>query len=66
MMEEEPGTAQEEDLDYEIVTNHLKISKNRREVLFDNQPVTDLTPKEFDLLYTMAQKLSKSFRVISF
>ncbi len=56
MMEEEPDTAKEDKQDYEITTKHLKISKNRREVLFDKQPVTNLTPKEFDLLYTMAQK----------
>lgn len=62
-MEEEPDTAKEDKQDYEITTKHLKISKNRREVLFDKQPVTNLTPKEFDLLYTMAQKLSKSFLV---
>lgn len=47
--------------EYEIKTAHLKISKDRREVLFDNQSVVDLTPKEFDLLYTMAQKPKQVF-----
>lgn len=37
MMEEEPAHTQEDNQDYEITTDHLKISKNRREVLFDNQ-----------------------------
>ncbi|MEH7115568.1 response regulator transcription factor, partial [Neobacillus niacini] len=36
-------------------TNHFKISKNTREVLVDGAPVTNLTPKEFDLLYYMAE-----------
>lgn len=46
---------------YDIETIHLKISKARREVLFDGQAVTTLTPKEFDLLFTMAQKPKQVF-----
>lgn len=46
--------------DFDIKTDHLKISKARREVLFDH-PVTTLTPKEFDLLFTMAQKPKQVF-----
>ena len=46
---------------YDIETAHLKISKARREVLFDGQSVTTLTPKEFDLLFTMAQKPKQVF-----
>ena len=61
MMEEKPALPQEKKQDYDIETEHLKISKSRREVLFDAQPVTDLTPKEFDLLYTMAQKPKQVF-----
>ncbi|WP_297953067.1 response regulator transcription factor [uncultured Lactobacillus sp.] len=61
MMEEEPTNPHKDNQDYEITTDHLQISKNRREVLFDNQPVMDLTPKEFDLLYTMAQKPKQVF-----
>lgn len=47
--------------DFDIKTDHLKISKARREVLFDDHPVTTLTPKEFDLLFTMAQKPKQVF-----
>ena len=47
--------------DYEIKTKHLKISKARREVLFDDKAVTTLTPKEFVLLFTMAQKPQQVF-----
>lgn len=46
---------------FEIETKHLKISAERREVIFDGQAVTTLTPKEFDLLYTMAQKPEQVF-----
>lgn len=61
MMKEEQISKIEAKHDYEIKTDHLKISKDRREVMFDDQPVTDLTPKEFDLLYTMAQKPKQVF-----
>ncbi|MDF7639116.1 response regulator transcription factor [Lactobacillus sp. ESL0791] len=47
--------------DFDIKTAHLKISKARREVLFDGKTVADLTPKEFDLLFTMAQKPKQVF-----
>ena len=46
---------------YDVITNHLKISKDRREVLFDDNVVEGLTPKEFDLLLTMAKKPKQVF-----
>lgn len=49
------------DQNYDVVTKHFKISKKRREVLYDDQPITDLTPKEFDLLLTMAKKPQQVF-----
>ncbi|QNQ80671.1 response regulator transcription factor [Lactobacillus sp. PV034] len=49
------------DKGFDVVTKHLKISKDRREVLFENKPVTDLTPKEFDLLLTMAKSPKQVF-----
>ena len=63
MMEEGPVIEAEENVnnDYDIETDHLKISKSRREVLFDGKAVTTLTPKEFDLLFTMAQKHKQVF-----
>lgn len=61
MMEEDVQTQENNNQEYEIQTAHLKISKDRREVLFDDQPVVDLTPKEFDLLYTMTQKPKQVF-----
>ncbi|MBV7506937.1 response regulator transcription factor [Bacillus sp. sid0103] len=38
-----------------IQTDHFRISKNTREVIVDGTPVTNLTPKEFDLLYYMIE-----------
>jgi two-component system OmpR family response regulator len=34
-----------------LTSEHFKISKNTREVIVDGNQVSDLTPKEFDLLY---------------
>jgi DNA-binding response OmpR family regulator len=36
-------------------TEHFKISKNTREVIVDGKQITDLTPKEFDLLYYLVE-----------
>lgn len=47
--------------EYEVKTKHLMISTRRREVLFDGKVVEGLTPKEFDLLMTMAQKPKQVF-----
>jgi two-component system, OmpR family, response regulator len=38
-----------------LKTDHFKVSKNTREVIVDGTPVTNLTPKEFDLLYYMVE-----------
>lgn len=46
---------------YDVVTKHVKISRDRREVLVNNEVVSGLTPKEFDLLVTMAQKPKQVF-----
>ena len=62
MMESGQNTPQtKSDVDYDIETQHLKISVDRREVLFDGKPVANITPKEFDLLFTMAQKPKQVF-----
>ncbi|MBO0993898.1 response regulator transcription factor [Bacillus sp. SD088] len=38
-----------------IETPHFKVNKDTREVLLDGKSVTNLTPKEFDLLYHFLQ-----------
>jgi two-component system, OmpR family, response regulator len=38
-----------------LQTEHFNVSKNTREVIVDGTPVTNLTPKEFDLLYYLVE-----------
>ncbi len=38
-----------------VTTENFKISKETREVLRNGRPLTNLTPKEFDLLYYLVQ-----------
>lgn len=47
--------------DYDIETEHLKINENTREIILYDKPLEDLTPKEFDLLYTLATSPRRVF-----
>lgn len=44
-----------------IQTQHFKINKDTREVFLNDQPITNLTPKEFELLYYFAQHPKQVF-----
>ena len=44
-----------------LKTGHFEINKNTREVFLDGEPITNLTPKEFDLLYYFAQHPKQVF-----
>ncbi|MBI0575774.1 response regulator transcription factor [Neobacillus cucumis] len=44
-----------------LETEHFKISKNTREVIVDGENITNLTPKEFDLLYYMIEHPKQVF-----
>lgn len=44
-----------------IATEHFKISKETREVIYNNQILTNLTPKEFDLLYYLISNPKQVF-----
>lgn len=46
---------------YDIETEHLKINKSTREIILYKEPLEDLTPKEFDLLYTLASSPRRVF-----
>lgn len=46
---------------YEVETEHLKLDRNTREVLLYETPLEGLTPKEFDLLYTLANSPRRVF-----
>lgn len=44
-----------------IKTDHFMIDQNTREVTLDGEPITNLTPKEFDLLYHFVQHPKQVF-----
>ena len=44
-----------------LSTEHFKISKETREVIYNNQVMTNLTPKEFDLLYYLISNPKQVF-----
>lgn len=46
---------------FDIQTQHFKMNLKTREAYLQNKPVEGLTPKEFDLLYTMAKKPRQVF-----
>jgi two-component system, OmpR family, response regulator len=48
------GNEQQSEQHY-IETKHFKASKETREVFLNNEPLKQLTPKEFDLLYFFLQ-----------
>lgn len=47
--------------DKSIATEHFKISKETREVIYNDQVLTNLTPKEFDLLYYLISNPKQVF-----
>lgn len=51
----------ENDSEYEIETEQLKINSGTREVILYGQPLENLTPKEFDLLHTLASSPRRVF-----
>ncbi|MCP0886296.1 response regulator transcription factor [Ligilactobacillus sp. WILCCON 0076] len=52
------GISQE---NYDVVTDHFKLNSKTREAFLVDKPINDLTPKEFDLLKTLAQKPRQVF-----
>ncbi|MFD1393826.1 response regulator transcription factor [Lacticaseibacillus jixianensis] len=40
--------------DFDVVTDHFKLSTKTREAYLDGEEIAGLTPKEFDLLHTLA------------
>ncbi|SHE52407.1 DNA-binding response regulator, OmpR family, contains REC and winged-helix (wHTH) domain [Atopostipes suicloacalis DSM 15692] len=58
---EMPGEVVEAKSNYDIDTENLKINKNTREIILYGEPLEDLTPKEFDLLFTLANSPRRVF-----
>lgn len=46
---------------YEVETKHLKIDKKTREAILYEKEIEGLTPKEFELLYTLAKSPKQVF-----
>ncbi|KAF9404722.1 hypothetical protein HW555_014204 [Spodoptera exigua] len=49
------------DEQFDVETEHFRMNTKTREAYLDNQPIDGLTPKEFDLLYTLAKKPRQVF-----
>lgn len=54
-------TEKEADSEFEVETIHLKINKKTREAFLYGEVIEGLTPKEFELLYTMAKSPKQVF-----
>lgn len=54
-------TQQSTDDDFDVKTKHFKMNTKTREVYLYDQRISDLTPKEFDLLKTLASKPRQVF-----
>jgi len=54
-------TPEASDATFDIVTDHFKMNTKTREAYLNGQPIDGLTPKEFDLLYTLAKKPRQVF-----
>ena len=52
---------QQAESNFDVQTDHFKMNTKTREVYLYGQPVSDLTPKEFDLLKTLASKPRQVF-----
>lgn len=50
-----------ESSEYDVQTDHFKLNSKTREAYINDQLIKDLTPKEFDLLKTMAMKPKQVF-----
>lgn len=61
LMNKHNNNAEQQAGKFDVRTAHLKISTATREVYLDGKLISDLTPKEFDLLKTLAQKPMQVF-----
>ncbi|MBO0450180.1 response regulator transcription factor [Enterococcus sp. MJM12] len=58
---EKVATEKDDDETFDIVTKHFKMNTKTREAYLDDTLIDGLTPKEFDLLYTLAKKPRQVF-----
>ncbi|MGX7013863.1 response regulator transcription factor [Vagococcus silagei] len=50
-----------ENTEFDVITEHFKMNTKTREVYLEDKPIEGLTPKEFDLLFTLAKKPKQVF-----
>lgn len=60
-LNEKTVEAKTDDEAFDIQTDHFKMNVKTREAYLDDKPIEGLTPKEFDLLYTLAKKPRQVF-----
>ncbi|MEG0254501.1 MAG: response regulator transcription factor [Vagococcus sp.] len=61
LIEDTEKTTNDIDSAFDVITEHFKMNTKTREAYLDDQLVDGLTPKEFDLLLTLAKKPRQVF-----
>ncbi|HCT96400.1 response regulator transcription factor [Vagococcus sp.] len=61
LIENKAGASEQEDEGFDVQTEHFKMNTKTREAYLDGELIEGLTPKEFDLLYTLAKKPRQVF-----
>ncbi|MDT2806353.1 response regulator transcription factor [Vagococcus lutrae] len=61
LIENKAGASEQEDEGFDVQTEHFKMNTKTREAYLDDKLIEGLTPKEFDLLYTLAKKPRQVF-----
>lgn len=61
LIENKSGASEQEDEGFDVQTEHFKMNTKTREAYLDDELIEGLTPKEFDLLYTLAKKPRQVF-----
>lgn len=61
LIENKTGASEQEDEGFDVQTGHFKMNTKTREAYLDDELIEGLTPKEFDLLYTLAKKPRQVF-----
>lgn len=61
LVESKASASEQEDEGFDVQTEHFKMNTKTREAYLDDELIEGLTPKEFDLLYTLAKKPRQVF-----
>ncbi|GEQ62307.1 two-component system response regulator [Vagococcus lutrae] len=61
LIENKTGASEQEYEGFDVQTEHFKMNTKTREAYLDDELIEGLTPKEFDLLYTLAKKPRQVF-----